>query len=199
MFNDRCTTKEPPKEIVLAKLRSAPCFELQLDEMTDITSQAQSTVHIPLQDMESKKLAEHYLFCLSISMDSTASRIFLKVDNYLLDHEVMCSKCKAVSTDGARAMIGVCNGVAALIKQVALEVVNIHCIIHRKALVAKKLVNQERNCKLADVISIVTTILKNTKSNGAFHTLIKEMGDDGHLVYHSEVRWLSCGRVMERV
>ena len=100
-------------------------------------------------------------------------------------------------------MIGVRSGVVALIKQVAPEVVNIHCILHREALVAKKLANEEKNCQLADVISdvtkIVTTILKKPKSNRAFHELVREMGDDVRLVHHSEVNWLSRGKVIERV
>ena len=191
------------KEIVLAKLRNAPCFGLQLDETTDITSQAQLIVYVRFPDTERKKLADHYLFCLPVGVGTTASSIFSKVDNYFSDHEVMWSKCKAVSTDGARAMIGVRNEVVALIKQVAPEVMNIHCIIHREALVAKKLVNQEKNCQLVDVISdvigIATTILKHAKSNRAFHELVKEMGDNVRLVYHAEVRWLSRGRVMARV
>ena len=193
------------KEIVLAKLRNAPCFGLQLDETTDITSQAQLIVYVRFTDTERKKLADHYLFRLPVGVDTTALSIFSKQDNYFSHQEVMWSKCKAVSTDGARAMIGVRNGVVALIKQVAPEVVNIHCIIRREALVAKKLVNQERNCQLADVISdvisIATTIplLKNAKSNRAFHELVKEMGDDERLVYHTEVRWLPRERVMERV
>ena len=115
----------------------------------------------------------------------------------------MWSKCKSVSTDRARAMVGVRSGVVAFIKQVAPEVVSIHCILHREALVAKKLTNEEKNCQLADVIcdvtKIVTTILKKPKSNRAFHELVREMGDDVHFVYHSEVRWLSRGRVIERV
>ena len=191
------------KEIVLPKLRNAPYFGLQLDETTDITSQTQLIVYDRFPDTERKKVVDHYLLCLPVGVDTTASSIFAKVGNYFSDHEVIWSKCKAVSTDGARAMIGVHNGVVALIKQVAPEVVNIHCIIHREALIAKKLVNQERNCQLAhvisDVISIATTTLKNAKSNRAFHELVKEMGDDVRLVYHAEVRWLSRGRVMERV
>ena len=55
----------------------------------------------------------------------------------------MWSKCTAMSTDDARVLVRVRNRVVALIKQVAPEVVNIHCIIHHKTLVAKKLVNEE--------------------------------------------------------
>jgi len=52
-------------------------------------------------------------------------------------------KCKTVPMDGARAMVGIRNDVVALIKQVAPEVVSIHSDIHREALVAKKLGNEE--------------------------------------------------------
>ena len=47
---------------------------------------------------------------------------------------------------------------------------------------------------ICDVTKIVTTIQKKPKSNRAFHELVREMGDDVRLVYHSEVRWLSRGR-----
>ena len=46
-----------------------------------------------------------------------------KVDNFFLEHEVMWLKCKAVSTDDARAMVRVRNKVVALIKQVVVVVV----------------------------------------------------------------------------
>ena len=191
------------KEIVLAKLRLAPCFGLQLDETTDITSKAQLIVYVRFPSTERMKIVDHYLFCLPIGIDTTALSVFSKLDNYFSEHEVMWSKCKSMSTDGARAMVGVRSGVVALIKQVASEVVSIHCILHREALVAKKLANEEKNCQLADVIcdvtKIVTTILKKPKSNRAFHKLAREMGDDVRLVYHSEVRCLSRGRVIERV
>ena len=187
------------KEIVLAKLRLAPCFGLQLDETTDITSKAQLIVYVRFPSTERMKIVDHYLFCLPIGIDT----LFSKLDNYFSEHEVMWSKCKSVSTNGARAMVGFRNGVVGLIKQVAPEVVSIYCILHREALVAEKLANEEKNCQFADVIcdvtKIVTTILKKLKSNRAFHELVREMGDDVHLVYHSEVRWLSRGRVIERV
>ena len=131
------------KEIVLAKLRLAPCFGLQLDETTDITGKAQLIVYVRFPSTERMKIVDHYLFCLPIGIDTTALSVFSKLDNYFSEHEVMWSKCKSVSTDGPRAMVGVRSRVVALIKQVAPEVVSIHCILHREALVAKKLANEE--------------------------------------------------------
>ena len=114
------------KEIFLAKLRLAPCFGLQLDEMTYITSKAQLIVYVRFPSTERMKIVDHYLFCLPIGIDTTALSVVSKLDNYFSEHEVMWSKCKSVSTDGARAMVGVHSGVVALIKQVAPEVVSIH-------------------------------------------------------------------------
>ena len=60
----------------------------------------------------------------------------------------MWLKCKVVSTDGARAMVRVRSEVVVLTKQVTPEVVIIHCILHCEALVAKKLVNEEKTVSL---------------------------------------------------
>ena len=134
------------KEIVLAKLRLAPCFGLQLDEATDISNKAQLIVYVRFPSIERMKIVDRYLFCFPISIETTALSVFSKLDNYFSEHEVMLSKFNSVSTDGARAMVGVRSGVVALIKQVTPEVVSIHCILHREALVAKKLANEEKNC-----------------------------------------------------
>jgi len=64
--------------------------------------------------------------------------------------------------------------------------------------VSKKLDNEEENYQLADVITIVNAIL-NSPVNGGEFELVTEMGGDGHLLNHFEVRYLSCGRVMERM
>ena len=171
MFNDRCITKRNCS----SQASLAPCFGLQLDETTDITSKAQLIVYVRFPSTQRMKIVDHYLLCLSIGIDTTAFSVFSKLDNYFSEHEVMWFKCKSVPTDGARAMVRVRSGVVALIKQVAPEVVSIHCILHREALVAKKLANEEKNCQLADVIcditKIVTTILKNRSQIGRFMNL----------------------------
>ena len=77
------------KEIVLAKLRLAPSFGRQLDETTDFTSKAQLIVYVRFPDTECMKIVDHYLFCLPIGIDTTALSIFLKVDNYFSEHEVV--------------------------------------------------------------------------------------------------------------
>jgi len=61
----------------------------------------------------------------------------------------------------------------------------------------KKLNNEEENYQLADVIKIVNAMLNSPEKSHGFHELSVELGDNGHLLYHSEVWWISRERVME--
>lgn len=56
----------------------------------------------------------------------------------MTEEEIDWSKCKSVTTDGAKAMIGTINGVRK-IQDVSPDCVHIHCLIHREVLVAKRL------------------------------------------------------------
>ena len=68
--------------------------------------------------------ATNYLFYLPTGIDTTAASIFANLPDNFSEHGVMWLKWKIVSTDGARATVGIRNGVVALIKQVAPEVVS---------------------------------------------------------------------------
>ena len=72
-------------------------------------------------------------------------------------------------------------------------------VINGEALEDKQLGNVEENYQPADVIRIVNGILNSPKKNREFNDLVMEMGGDGHLLYHSEVWWISRERVMESV
>jgi len=64
------------------------------------------------------------LFYLPAGIDTTAASIFAKLANNFSERGVTWSKCKTVPIDGARVMVSIRNGVVALIKQVAPEVVS---------------------------------------------------------------------------
>jgi len=78
--------------------------------------------------------------------------------------------------------------------------VSIQCVINSEALEDKKLGTEEESYLLADVISdIIKTVnaILNSPKSREFDELVIETGSDGYL-YHSEVWWISCERVMER-
>jgi len=135
------------KKTLSANICDAHCFDIQFDEKTDLANdfplhwQAQLISYVRFPDKESMKVVDHqtYLFCLPTGTDTTAASIFAKFAENFSEHGVTWLKCKIVSIDGARTMIGIRNGVVELIKQVSPEIVNNQCAINREALEDKKL------------------------------------------------------------
>jgi len=70
-----------------------------------------------------------YLFCLPTGIGTSAASIFAKLADNFSKYGVAWLKCKLVSRDGAMAMVGIRNGVVALLNQVAPEIVSIQCVI----------------------------------------------------------------------
>ena len=105
---------------MLLKLKNAPSFSIQLDETTDVSSEAQLIVFCRFADITREKLAKHYLFCKPLGVNAIAN-------------------CKSVTTDGAAAMTRTSNGVVQKIKEGSPECVSVYCILHRETLVAKKI------------------------------------------------------------
>ena len=113
-----------------------------------------------------------------------------------------------MTTDGAAAIQGSLKSVIKKI-QLSPNCVGIHCILHREALVTKKLKlnadkagsqQNELSNVLWEVVHIVNSIRKSAKQQRLFSKLCREMSSSSKkLILHSEVRWLSSGKVLCRV
>ena len=107
--------------------------------------------------------------------------------------------CVGICTDGAQAMAGKRGGLQALIKRVSPDLQWTHCMIHREALASKQL-SPELNDAMTDVIATVNHIKTRPVKAQIFSALCEEMGSDHTaLLFHSESRWLSRGKVLSRV
>ncbi|KAI4811174.1 hypothetical protein KUCAC02_014091 [Chaenocephalus aceratus] len=74
----------------------------------------------------------------------------------------------------------------------------LHCMLHRQALASKSL-SPELQSVLSTVVSVVNHIKCKPQSR-LFGQLCREMGaGQDTLLFHSEVRWLSRGKVLQRV
>ena len=194
------------KQQLIAKLKEAPCFALQLDETADIKHDAQLIVYCRFPDKSVKKIVEHFLFCLPVGVQTTGEFIFSKLDEFFLNENLSWQNCVAVTTDGAAAMTGKHRGATALIKLRSPECKLLHCILHREALASKKLrahssdKASELDKLMSDVVKIVNAIRPKAKTSRLFFKLCDEMSANHKtLLLHSEVRWLSRGKVLQRV
>jgi len=160
-------------------------------------------------DLDANRIVEHYLFCQPVGERVTVEAIFKKINEFFEKEGLGWSKCKSVTTDGAATMQGFRKGVIKRIQQLLPKCVGIHCIIHREALVTKKLNlnpgeagGQAHELKdvLLEVVAVVNSIRKSAKQQKLFSKLCGEMTSSSKkLILHSEVRWLSRRKVLSRV
>ena len=84
-------------------------------------------------------MSEHMVFCDPVGVNTTGKSIFTKLDNFFTTEKLQWKHCVAVTTDGAAAMVGIHKGLNAFIKTKNPDCKFLHCMLHREALVAKKL------------------------------------------------------------
>ncbi|XP_060772998.1 SCAN domain-containing protein 3-like [Neoarius graeffei] len=182
---------------ILERTKSSDWFAIQLDETMDLSNLAVLLVYI--RYAHEGRFHEDFLFCKVLAGTTTAGEIFRMLDGYISGHGLIWGHCVGVCTDGAAAMTGRHNGVVARVKAVSPSVQATHCVIHREVLASKRL-STELHEVLNQVVKIVNLIKANPTNSRLFTALCDEMGADHvHLLLHFEVRWLSQGKVVNRV
>ncbi|XP_041844388.1 protein FAM200A-like isoform X1 [Melanotaenia boesemani] len=172
-------------------------FSLQVDEATDSNKNCLLIAYVRF--VTSDSLSEDLLFCKYIANRATALEVFNLIDGYLTEHGLKWENCAGICTDGAQTMAGKKSGLQALIKKVSPNAQWTHCILHREALAARHM-SPELNEVMTDVISVVNFIKTRPLKARMFSALCEEMGAEHTAVlFHSEARWLSRGKVLSRV
>ncbi|KAM3838159.1 zinc finger BED domain-containing protein 5-like [Diretmus argenteus] len=191
-----CDISDDLEEQLTAKLTDTR-FALQVDEATDSNKDCLLIAYVRFVTPES--LSEDLLFCKYITSRATADELFKLLDSYMTEHGLKWENCVGFCSDGAQTMAGGKKGLQALIKRVSPNAQWTHCVIHREALAARQM-SHELNEVLTDAISVVNFIKTRPLKARLFSALCEEMGAEHTAVlFHSEARWLSRGKVLSRV
>ncbi len=185
------------KDQVVARMKAAGTYSYQLDESTDIGSGAQLMVFVRYEG--SDDLEEEFLFCAPMSTTTTGADIFNVVNNFQQQQGLSWEGCVSLCTDGAPSMLGVRRGFTALVKEVNSNVRSVHCLLHRENLAAQHL-SPQLNTVLLEVVAVVNFFVKSSALNSRlFEEMCIGFGSEyKHLLYHSNVRWLSRGKLLRR-
>lgn len=185
------------EEQVNDKLRDGR-FSLQMDEATDSNKDCLLIIDY-VRFIDGDDMREDLLFCKTVSGRATAEELFQILDTYLKEASLKWEDCVGICTDGGQVMAGKRGGLQALIKRISPNVQWTHCMIHREALASKQL-SLELNDVMTHIIATVNYIKTRPVKARIFSALCEEMGSDHTAVlFHSESRWLSRGKVLSRV
>lgn len=173
-------------------------FSVTMDESTDRSDTAQLLIFIRGVDDEFNITEE--LACLqSLKGKTTGQIIYNEFSEGLQNLNAPISKLCNITTDGALNMVGKNAGFSGIFRNQNPnhDVVFLHCIIHQDVL-----------CKAAiditHVLNVVIKLINTIRSRGLVHRQFQEFlievdADYSDLLYHTKVRWLSCGYAFERV
>ena len=175
-------------------------YSIALNEATDINDLAQVLFFICLITSDFQCFKE--LLGLGTLSERTRG-----IDVLNLFKEKFCkinlnlSNLVSVCTHGAPSMIGKHEGFVALLRRELLDpdtLMSFHCILHQQNLCAK-------SALLSDTLNGVVGIVNYIRANAMRHRQFCQMlhyNDETFSVdlpYHSKVRWLSQGQVLEKV
>ncbi|XP_076820963.1 general transcription factor II-I repeat domain-containing protein 2-like [Clavelina lepadiformis] len=179
------------------KVNEFHSYSLAVDESTDCTDTAQLLVFIRGID-DNFNVSENLAGMQSMKGRTTGKHICGEiVDCITTKLSVDFKKLVGMCTDGAPAMCGKTKGAMSLLQEViGRNIIAHHCIIHQQVLCSKVL-------KFDHVMSVAVSIVNYIRTRKVKHRLFKSFLEEtgaeyGDVVYHTDVRWLSRGKVLKR-
>ena len=96
-------------------------------------------------------------------------------------------------------MLGTRHGFTARVRQINSSVQVVHCLLHREQLAAQHL-SLDLSAVMKEVVGVVNCIKSSAVNSRLFEQLCVDHGSQfQHLLFYSNVRWLSRGKLLRRL
>lgn len=185
------------EETQVKDINAAPYFSLALDESTDVSHLSQFSVIARYAAGDT--LREESLAVLPMKGTTRGEDLFKSFIEFAKEKNLPMDKLISVCTDGAPCMVGKNKGFVALLREHENRpILSFHCILHQEALCAQ-ICGEQLGEVMSLVIRVVNFIVARALNDRQFKTLLDEVGNNyPGLLLHSNVRWLSRGKVLSR-
>ena len=151
------------KEKVVKRAKTAGCFGLLVDDVSDISVMEQMITFIQFYDEDSSEVTVEFLSVdnlLEKNDSANATAMFETITSNLQACALSTKKLIGLATGGASVMVGRKNGLAAKLKEVNHRLVSVHCICHNLALACTD-AKDDANLKfIKEVETVVTQLWK---------------------------------------
>ncbi|XP_069506236.1 general transcription factor II-I repeat domain-containing protein 2-like [Ambystoma mexicanum] len=141
---------------------------------------------------------EIFLTLLPLQSTTRGVDIYNEVKNYFVKTKMPLNKLVAITTEGAPAMNGRHSGFVVCCKAYPdfPPLLHYHCIIHQQGICAKVMGFDH---VMAPVVQIINLICAKAKQHRMFKIFLEELSAaHGDLLLHTEIRWLSRGKILRR-
>ncbi|BFZ20203.1 hypothetical protein BsWGS_23242 [Bradybaena similaris] len=172
-------------------------FSLALDESTDVSNLSQFSV--VARYVVGDTLHEESLAVLSMKGTARGQDLFESFTEFAKEKNLLMDTLGSVCTDGAPCMVGKHRGFVALCEHENRRIISFHCILRQDALCAQ-MCGEQLGEVMSLVVRVVYFIVALALNDRQFETLLDEVGNNyPGLLLHSNVRWLSRGKVLSRL
>ncbi|XP_023217015.1 zinc finger BED domain-containing protein 5-like [Centruroides sculpturatus] len=181
----------------ISRIKNSKFFAIQVDESTDVANFA--ILLVIARYLVDNEIEENLLLCHPLSERTRGEDIFNAIDSYVKEKGIDWSNCCGLCTDGAKSMSGIYSGLRSRVMKVAPNVNWSHCCIHRQNLASKSLPHKLK-LVLDEAVQVVNFIKSRPTNARIFKVLCDDMMNlHSTLLLHTEVRWLSRGKVLTRL
>ena len=134
--------------------------------------------------------------CETSEATTKAIDIQEKMDNFFQKNSLTWNHAICLCTGGAPFMLGAKSGLTMLVKKSSPPIISTLCVLHPHALASKTLLEYLK-IALKKVTECVNFIRAHALNHRFFKQFCDQMGSEHNLLLcHTEVRWLSRGRVL---
>ncbi|XP_065654957.1 general transcription factor II-I repeat domain-containing protein 2-like [Hydra vulgaris] len=175
--------------------KDVKAFSIAVDESTDVKDVAQLSVFIRGCNFKTE-ITEELLELIPMHGTTAGADIILEIEKILDKYKLQITKLVSIVTDGASAMIGSKKGlVGKLNEKIGKKINNFLCIIHQEVLCGKIV---DLDYVIKRIASVVNFIRARRQNHCQFALLLnKNDSEYEKLPYYTEVRWLSCHKVLK--
>ena len=201
-FSDSTMTRrvkmmlEDVSKQLIQSQEDAVFFSIALNKITDALDTAQLAIFGRVVDQE-LNVKEEVLGLVAMEWRTQGVDILNALRKCAEKMNFQWDKLTSVCTDGASAMTGCNVGFCAQLEQFLRRTqLKYQCIIYQESLCGKSL-------QMKDVMSVVVKCVNNIRAAALKRTefcrLLNNVDEQyGELLFHTEVRWLSRGKVLAR-
>ena len=142
------------------------------------------------------QITNQFFICKEFSVTTKCEDVFDILNDYLINVSYHGNR---VQTERAPSMVGCIKGLVSFIKKQNVNVITTHCFLHREALMSKTLGEKLKEV-LDTVVQMVNFVKIRPIKTRIFEQICINMNSQPRrLILHTDVRWLSRGKVLTRI